>query len=235
MPPLGLVPDPAKTPEPVVAVYGARCSSWRGYFGIHTWIALKPAHARAYTIYEIMPRHRHLRGPRSTLVIRRGAPDTRWFGAVPTLLAQRRGEGVGAMIERIETIVREYPYHDRYVVWPGPNSNTFVAHVARAVPELALDLPPTAVGKDYLVGRLCARAPSGHGWQVSLFGLLSVLASRVEGFEINVLGLVFGIDPFTRAFKLPLVGRIGATRAIGHAAANVSSLTRRIPMASLRS
>src|SRR5882672_495083 len=151
---LSLAPDPVTTPEPVVAVYGARCSSWYGYFGIHTWIALKPAHARAYTIYEVMPRHRRLRRPRSTLVIRRGAPDTRWFGAVPMLLAQRRGEGVGAIIERIETIVREYPYQDRYVVWPGPNSNTFVAHVARVVPELALDLPATAIGKDYLGGRL---------------------------------------------------------------------------------
>src|SRR5882672_287404 len=207
---IGLAPDPATTPEPIVAVYGARCSGWRGYFGIHTWIAVKPAHARRYTVYEVVPRR--LRGRPSTLVIRRGPPDTHWYGHVPTLLAQRRGDSVAALIERIEKSVHEYPYQHRYLVWPGPNSNTFTAHIARALPELALDLPPTAVGKDYLVGRLVARAPSGHGWQVSLFGLLSVLVSRVEGFEVNVLGFVFGIGPFARALKLPLVGRIGAAR-----------------------
>lgn len=45
--PPGLAPDPAATPEAVVQVYGARCSGWLGYFGIHTWIAVKPAGARA--------------------------------------------------------------------------------------------------------------------------------------------------------------------------------------------
>src|SRR5256714_14041536 len=52
--PLGLAPDPAATPEAVVQVYGARCSGWLGYFGVHTWIAVKPSGARAYTIYEVI-------------------------------------------------------------------------------------------------------------------------------------------------------------------------------------
>ena len=30
--------------------------------------------------------------------------------------------------------------------------------------------------------------------------------------EINLLGLTFGIDPFSPALKLPLIGRIGAAR-----------------------
>ena len=45
--PVGLAPDPGTTPEAVIQVYGARCSGWLGYFGIHTWIAVKPAGARA--------------------------------------------------------------------------------------------------------------------------------------------------------------------------------------------
>jgi len=103
-------------------------------------------------------------------------------------------------------------------VWPGPNSNTFTAYVARAVPELELDLPPTAIGKDYLGRRLLAAAPSGSGFQVSLFGLLGVLVSGVEGLEINVLGLTFGIDALSPALKLPLVGRLGAARPENSAA-----------------
>jgi hypothetical protein len=209
--PVRLAPDPATTPEPVVQVYGARCSRWRGYFGVHTWIAVKPAGARTYTVYEVMGSRFRRTG--SALAIRTRAPDSHWFGHAPKLLAERRGNGVEALIARIDKAAREYPYIGKYVIWPGPNSNTFTAWVARSVPELEVDLPPTAIGKDYLGHRLTATAPSGSGFQVSLGGLLGVLASGVEGLEINVLGLTFGIDPFSPALKLPFVGRLGAARS----------------------
>jgi len=208
-----LAPDPAATPEAVVQVYGARCSGWLGYFGIHTWIAVKPAGARAYTIYEVIDWR--LRGSGSAVAIRRRAPDARWGGNAPAVLASKRGHGADALIERIDRAAREYPYAGEYAAWPGPNSNTFTAHIARAVPELGLDLPPTAIGKDFLGGRLYAAAPSGGGFQLSLLGLLGVLASGVEGFEVNVLGLAFGIDPFSPALRLPLVGRFGAAPSSG--------------------
>jgi hypothetical protein len=41
--------------------------------------------------------------------------------------------------------------------------------------------------------------------------LLGVSASGVEGVELNVLGLSFGVGP--SGIKLPVVGRIGAARA----------------------
>ncbi len=128
------------------------------------------------------------------------------------LLADKRGPGADALIGRIDRAARDYPYAAEYTMWPGPNSNTFTAWVGRAVPELELDLPPTAIGKDYLGARLVASAPSGSGVQLSLFGLLGVTASGVEGFELNVLGLTFGLDPFSPAIKLPLIGRLGASR-----------------------
>ena len=53
-------------------------------------------------------------------------------------------------------------------------------------------------------------APSGIGVQLSLAGLLGFAASGVEGFEINILGLNFGVGP--SGVKLPLVGRIGSAR-----------------------
>src|SRR2546422_7106678 len=211
--PVGVAPDPGTTPEAVVQVYGARCSGWLGYFGIHTWIAVKPAGARAYTTYEVIDWR--LRGSGSVVAIRRRAPDARWGGNAPAILANKRGDGVDALIERIDKAAREYPYAGEYAAWPGPNSNTFTAYVGRAVPELGLDLPPTAVGKDYLGDGLLATAPSGGGFQLSLFGLLGVLASGVEGFEVNVLGLAFGIDPFSPALRLPLIGRVGAVRSNG--------------------
>ncbi len=200
--PACLAPDPAATPEAVIQVYGARCSGW-----------VKPAGARAYTIYEVIDWR--LRGSGSAVAIRRRAPDARWGGNAPTVLASKRGDDADALIERIDRAAREYPYAGEYAAWPGPNSNTFTAYIARAVPELGLDLPPTAIGKDFLGGRLYAAAPSGGGFQLSLLGLLGVLASGVEGFEVNVLGLAFGIDPFSPALRLPLVGRFGAAPSNG--------------------
>ena len=49
--PVGLAPDPATTPEAVVQVYAARTWGWRGYFGVHTWVAVKPAGAAEYTVF----------------------------------------------------------------------------------------------------------------------------------------------------------------------------------------
>lgn len=206
--PVGLAPDPAATPEPVVQVYAARALGWRGYFGVHTWVAVKPERAPAYTVYEVIGWR--LRWSDSALVVRNRAPDERWFGSAPELLAEKRGPGVERLIERIERAARDYPYAREYSVWPGPNSNTFTAYIARAVPELEVDLPPTAIGKDYLGDRLVASAPSGSGVQVSLFGVLGVLVSGVEGVEVNLLGLTFGVDPFAPALKLPILGRLGA-------------------------
>jgi hypothetical protein len=205
--PIGLAPDPASVREPVVQVYAARTVRWRGYFGVHTWVAVKPADATAYTVYEVTGWR--LRRARSAVSVSERVPDGRWFGNAPELLAELRGDGVDAVIGRIEQAVHAYPYADRYRVWPGPNSNTFTAFVLRAVPELRADLPPTAIGKDYLGSNLVAKSPSGTGAQLSLLGVLGILVGVEEGLEINVLGLTFGIDPKQLAIKLPLAGRLG--------------------------
>jgi len=206
-----LAPNPATTAEPVIQVYAARCLHWRGLFSVHTWIALKPAGAEAYTVYEVI--YWQLRRRGSAVAVRKRRPDERWFGNASTLLAEKRGDA--RLIERVENAIREYPYAGKYVAWPGPNSNTFTAYIARAVPELELNLPPTAIGKDYLGARLMCTAPSGRGIQFSLLGLLGVLASRIEGLEVNVLGLTFGVDLFVPAVKFPLIGRLGLVRSNG--------------------
>jgi len=105
--------------------------------------------------------------------------------------------------------VASYPYRMRYRTWPGPNSNTFIAWIGRAVPELRLKLPPTAIGKDFLPGSVADTTPSGTGVQVSLFGLTGLAVGWDEGVEINLLTLNFGLEVKPPAIKLPLVGRIG--------------------------
>ena len=208
--PAGMAPDPASTPEAVVQVYAARAVRWRGWFGVHTWIAVKPTGADAFTVYEVMGWR--LRRSDTAVVVRERAADAHWFGRRPELLGDIRGRGVDAIIERIEDAVECYPWAGTYRVWPGPNSNTFTAFVLREVPELAVDLPPTAIGKDYLGRRLGARAPGGAGYQLNAFGVLGVLAGAREGLEANVLGLTFGVDPLGLAIKLPVIGRLGWPR-----------------------
>ncbi len=210
----GIAPDPAKVSEAIIQVYAARAYNWRGYFGVHTWIAVKPTDALEFTVYEVMGWRAYHGG--NAIAISTRPPDGRWFGAAPEILADVRGEGVDAMINDVEAAVKTYPYSHSYTVWPGPNSNTFTAHVARAVPDLRLDLPPTAVGKDYIPGGgVFAKAPSGSGYQVSLFGLLGLMAAKEEGIELNILGFTFGIDVMNPALKLPLAGRIGSANISG--------------------
>ncbi len=214
--PVGLAPDPASTPEAAIQVYGARTVGWKGAFGVHTWVAVKPSNAKEWTVYEVVGWR--LRWSDSAVVISNRAADGRWFGSVPELYADKRGPGVDELIARIDKAAREYPYAGEYGLWPGPNSNTFTAYLTRQVPELGVDLPGTAIGKDYLRDDIVHTPPSGRGVQLSLAGLLGVTASSVEGLEVNILGLSFGLGP--SGIKLPFVGRLGGERVFDGANAS---------------
>lgn len=206
----GLAPDPATTPEAVVQVYAARAWGWKGILAVHSWIVMKRTGAVAFERYEVVG-----------WGVRRGAPAVRkdmraidgyWAGNPPRVLVEHRGPAAEGLIERIEAAIASYPYPNQYRTWPGPNSNTFIAHIGREVPELGLDMPPIAVGKDYLTnGGLFARTPSGSGVQLSLLGVLGLSVGRTEGLEINLLGLIIGVDPLGLALKLPGIGRVGLT------------------------
>ncbi|HRP97160.1 MAG TPA: DUF3750 domain-containing protein [Rhodocyclaceae bacterium] len=205
----GIAPDPARTDEAIIHVYVARAFRWRGAFGVHSWIAAKPQRASAYTRFEVMG-FGVARGAPAVRVAP-GVPDGHWFGSPPTLIrALRGGAEVDALIARLHAAAAAYPHNHEYRIWPGPNSNTFIAHLGRAVPELKLHLPPTAIGKDYLPGgAIIARAPSGAGVQVSLGGLLGITIAPEEGFELNLLGLSAGIAPWPPTLKLPGIGALG--------------------------
>lgn len=203
-------PDPKEFPDAVIQVYAARAARWRGAFAVHTWIAVKPGGSEEYTRIEVMGYA--LRRNGTAVRIRRGSPDGYWFGSKPWILRDiRGGANVDEMIMRLISAAENYPLHAEYRVWPGPNSNTFIAALARQVPELRLELPPTAIGKDYLPGgQFIAKAPSDTGMQISVAGLLGVMIAAEEGVEVNLLGLTAGIDFSPPAIKLPGIGRVGS-------------------------
>ena len=203
----GMAPPPDTHPEAVVQVYAARTWGWKGAFAVHSWIIFKPDGATSYERYEVVG-----------WGVGRGAPsvrrnlrpaDGRWAGNDPDLLVDVRGAAAEALIPDIVAAIKRYPYATAYLTWPGPNSNTFVAWIGREVPALRLTLPSTAIGKDFLGGQLAARTPSGTGLQVSLGGLLGIAVGVEEGLEVNLLGLVIGIDPKRLAIKLPGLGQLG--------------------------
>lgn len=201
----GILPTAAEAPNAVVHVLAGRTGRWKGIFAHHTWIVVKAKGAARYTRYEVVGWGRALRID--------GYPaDGRWYGNVPSIALTIKGVEAERVISGIRSAVTSYPFAGQgsYVIWPGPNSNTFVASVARTVPELAPALLPTAVGKDFAGWPLYAgTSPSRTGLQLSVGGLLGLTLGWVEGLEINVLGLVAGVDVKRPAIKLPGWGRIG--------------------------
>ena len=200
-------PKAAQHSEAVVQVYAARAARWRGIFGVHTWIAYKSAGASEYTRTEVIGWG--ARNRQSVVFSRNGIPDRYWYGYEPELLADIRGQEAEKAIARIEDLAAQYEFRQRYKVWPGPNSNTYTAHLLRGIDELAVDLPATAIGKDYLEGVGFMSAPSNTGFQFSAHGMLGLTLALDEGIEVNILGASYGVDLYPPALKLPGIGRIG--------------------------
>lgn len=204
----GIAPKPEEAKEAIVQVYVARTYNWRGYFAVHSWIATKEKNAKAYTTYQVAGFYLWRTG--SSVLAQTDIPDRRWYGREPILWEELRGEEAEKAIPEIKKAVAEYPYNKKYVMWPGPNSNTFISYIIREVPELKIELPPHAIGKDFIgYDRFVADTESGTGKQVSLWGILGISVGKAEGIEINILGLNFGLDFLQPALKLPLIGRIG--------------------------
>ena len=140
----GMLPPASAAPQARVLIMYGRAGGLKGVVGVHSWIVIKSANAHSWTRYDVV-------GWGEPLRTNNWPPDGRWFGTTPTVLADVSGVEAEALIPKIETAIKDYRY-DRagdYRLWPGPNSNTFVATVLRAVPDLGIALPSNAVGRDF--------------------------------------------------------------------------------------
>ena len=201
----GLLPAPSRNPEAVVRIFAARTVSWRGIVAVHSWIVLKDADAATYQRWDLTAWGDPIR-------MNGFVADGRWFGQVPDFVFAADGDAATNLIPRMRAAIESYRFRNKgdYKAWPGPNSNTFVATVMAAVPEIHASLPPTAIGKDYPVdGRWVDWTPSRTGLRVSLGGYAGLTVGWVEGIELNILCGVIGVDIRRPALKLPGVGRIG--------------------------
>ena len=205
--PVGWAPAPKDYAPAVVQAYAAKAWGWRGNFADHCWIAVKAKGASTYRRYEVVGFGVEV-SKQAIRISDTETPDREWYGSAPKLLQDLRGEEAEKIIAKLTAAVDSYPYPDRYTAWPGPNSNTFIAHIAREIPELHLALPGNAIGKDYTGWKIVAAAPSGTGVQVSLGGVLGFLVAGKEGLEVNLLGFVIGAGP--GGVSLPGTGRVPA-------------------------
>lgn len=199
-----LLPPAASHYEAAVRIFSARTVRWRGIVATHSWVVIKeaggPYERFDYTAWG---------GP---IWKDRFVPDGRWFGADPEVIFAADGAAAARMIPLIRATIQHYRYPDPgdYRIWPGPNSNTFVAAIMHAVPDIKASLPSTAIGKDYPYdGTWLGLTPSKTGVRLNVGGYFGVTIGWYEGIELNLLGAVAGIDVRRPALKLPGIGRLG--------------------------
>lgn len=201
----GLLPRPADARPASIHVFSAATGGMKGAFASHAWIVTKDENAARYDRYDKVGWGSPIR--------RNGYPaDAFWYSNRPRLVASVEGAAAARLIPQVEAAIASYPYAQPggYRIWPGPNSNTFVAHVLKNVPELGAVLPPDAVGRDFLPwGTFLEVAPDGRDVHASLFGLIGFSAGVRSGLEVHLAGLVAGIDIANPGLKLPAIGRIG--------------------------
>lgn len=201
----GTLPPPAAEPQAVIHIMSARTGGLKGALSSHSWIVLKRAGAVSYDRYDKV-------GWGSPVRRNAYSADARWYSNPPQIVRTIRGDKAERLIPRIEDVIARYPYRHRggYRIWPGPNSNSFIAHILREVPELDAVLPPHAVGRDFLgEDRYWFASRKGDEYRLGWNGLIGISAGRLSGIEVNILGLVAGVDIRDPALKLPGFGRVG--------------------------
>jgi hypothetical protein len=200
----GLLPSAASYQPARVIVFTGKAGAWKGIFAVHSWIVFKQAGAQQWTRYDVV-------GWGNPVRANGWPPDGRWYGNVPVPIADLSGAEAEKLIPRVEALVKDYAYARAgdYRIWPGPNSNSFTAAVLRGVPELGAMLPPNAVGRDYRDRFYAGWTDSHTGFELNLYGYAGIKIGWVEGIEVNLLGLVAGLDLRHPGIKLPGYGRIG--------------------------
>jgi Protein of unknown function (DUF3750) len=201
----GLLPE-ASTIEPAtVMILSSRTGRWKSIFAEHMSIIVKPEGAEAWTRYDVV-------GWGNPVRKNNYVADALWYGNAPRVIYRLEGDQAAQIIPQIEASIGRYPFQKKgtYTVWPGPNSNTFVAWVVRHTAGFDAELPPVAVGKDWLgSGFSWDTAPSKSGWTFSAGGFVGGTLAWEEGLELHLLGSTIGIDVNDLAIKLPALGKLG--------------------------
>jgi hypothetical protein len=200
---VGGLPAAKDYPGARVLILAGQTGGWKGVVSLHSWVVIKDENAPNWTRYDVV-------GWGSPVRTNNWAPDGRWYGYNPVVVADITGAQAKAIIPKLQQAITSYRFanYGDYRIWPGPNSNSFVASVLRAVPELGVTLPPNAIGRDFRDGFHAGATDSGTGLEINLWGLAGFKIAAVEGLEFNLFGLVTGLDFRNLGIKLPAFGTL---------------------------
>lgn len=173
----------------------------------HPWVALKQP-GQSWERWEVMCCSKH--PPLGTVRKHQESPDSDYGGGGGDVRyhAVITGNRADEIIECVREAGPAYPHRFHYLVWPGPNSNTFVDYLIREC-DIGVELPASSVGKDYrgIIG--VSGTAGGTGVQIET-PVLGVKLGLTEGVEVHILGLSWGIDLWPPAIIVPFgPGRIG--------------------------
>lgn len=201
----GVLPAASSIDGPAIYLMAARTGGLKGAFSVHCWIVIKRDRTAGFDRYDKVG---------WGLPVRKNAyaADGRWYSNKPEIIASVQGPQAARLVARAEAAIAAYPYQGRgdYTIWPGPNSNSFVAHVMRAIPEMDARMPSNAVGRDFAPGLFSVDVASD--WSdihATIGGLVGFAAGVRSGLEFHLFGLVAGVDILRPAIKIPAYGRLG--------------------------
>jgi hypothetical protein len=198
----------AATAGPDEVVVQLRCATvpgGLGLLGVHYWFAVFDPETQRWHRWEVWQQA--------------DAGGTSWGHVHKDLMVADANVGGGPVQVRAEwhgtearaladVVARSSEYSDRgrYLAWPGPNSNTYIAWVLRRA-GVAADLEPRGLGKDYLGLAGVALSTTGTGVQAEST-LLGLKVGLRDGVELHILYFTFGLDALRPAVKTPF-GRLG--------------------------
>lgn len=206
----GVLAAKPSTEEAAIYVMAARTGGLKGAFATHSWLVIKKPGVERYDRYDKVG---------WGMPVRKNAYDAdgRWYSNTPQIQHKITGEAAEKLIPEIEKAIATYLWRNPgdYSIWPGPNSNTFVASIIRTVPGFHADTPSTAIGRDYPPeGRWFGRMHGG-AWYISFAGYAGIVVGIDQGIELNFLGLVAGINPLRLEVKVPSFGSYRWASGVG--------------------
>jgi len=200
----GILPRVPQENEAAIHVLAARTGGLKGAFSLHSWLVIKKPGSDRYDRYDKV-------GWGTPIRYNAYAADGRWYSNAPHIVASVTGTDAARLIPKLEASIADYRFSKLgdYHLWPGPNSNSFVAHVLRSVPELGAKLPSNAVGRDYAPGLVSVDiAPDWLDLHVTFGGLAGFALGLRSGIEVHFAGLVAGFDIAHPAIKVPAYGPV---------------------------
>lgn len=197
----GLLLDPAHQSSAAVYVLSARTSGLKGALASHSWIVIRRAGSHVYERYDKMGW--------GDVIWKNGFPaDGLWFSNMPVVEHAIEGAAAARLIPLVDAAIASYPFaaQGSYCAWPGPNSNSFVAHVLRAAPEIGR-MPVTAIGRDFHPRVTLRWQAEQQALAFSAYGYVGA-AVGPRLLEIQFLGLVGGIDLQKGLILVPAFGAV---------------------------